>query len=125
MFRSKQFIASLCSAPKVESIASPAIPDGVMDCSAIVKNLRHFTKDGRAMDSSQEFSFNELVAGFLFSILGDSPTEEDKEAAIATQALLLVMLMREVKKIKPDFLVEEFLMDAFNQEIRFDLFHLA
>ena len=116
MFHLKQFIASLRSAPKVESIANPAIPDGVMDCSAIVKNLRHFTKDGRAMDSSQEFSFNELVAGFLFSMLGDSPTEEAKEAAIGTQALVLAMLMREVKKIKPDFLVEEFLMDAFNQD---------
>ena len=116
MFRLKQFIASLCSAPKVESIASPAIPDGVMDCSAIVKNLRHFTKDGRAMDSSQEFSFNELVGSFLFSMLGDSPTEEDKDVAIGTQAFVLVMLLRKMKEIKPDFLVEEFLMDTFDQD---------
>ena len=116
MFHLKQFIASLRSAPKVESIANPAIPDGVMDCSAIVKNLRHFTKDGRAMDSSQEFSFNELVGSFLFSMLGDSPTEEAKEAAIGTQALVLAILIRDVKTIKPDFLVEEFLMDAFNQD---------
>jgi hypothetical protein len=116
MFRLKQFIASLSSASKVESIANPAIPDGVMDCSAIVKNLRHFTKDGRAMDSSQEFSFNELVAGFLFSILGDSPTEEDKDVAIGTQAFVLVMLLRKMKEIKPDFLVEEFLMDTFDQD---------
>lgn len=116
MFHLKQFIASLRSAPKVESIANPAIPDGVMDCSAIVKNLRHFTKDGRAMDSSQEFSFNELVGSFLFSMLGDSPTEEAKEDAIVTQSLVLLMLLRKMKKIKPDFLVEEFLMDAFNQD---------
>ena len=116
MFHLKQFIASLRSAPKVESISNPAIPDGVMDCSAIVKNLRHFTKDGRAMDSSQEFSFNELVGSFLFSMLGDSPTEEAKQVAIVTQALLLVMLLRKMKEIKPDFLVEEFLMDTFDQD---------
>ena len=116
MFHLKQFIASLRSAPKVESIANPAIPDGVMDCSAIVKNLRHFTKDGRAMDSSQEFSFNELVGSFLFSMLGDSPTEEAKQVAIVTQALLFVMLLRKMKEIKPDFLVEEFLMDTFDQD---------
>ena len=116
MFRLKQFIASLSSASKVESIANPAIPDGVIDCSAIIKNLRHFTKDGRAMDSSQEFSFNELVAGFLFSILGDSPTEEDKDVAIGTQAFVLVMLLRKMKEIKPDFLIEEILMDTFDQD---------
>jgi hypothetical protein len=112
-----QFIASLLTAPQTEHIADPAIPDGLMDCSRFVKALRYFTKDGRAMDSSEEFSFNTLMGGFLHSILGDSPTDSEKDTAIAALTLAFVQVLRTAVELKPDLLVEEVLMDAFNQDL--------
>lgn len=117
MININQFIASLLTAPQTEQIANPAIPDGVMDCSSIIKILRYFTKDGRAMNASEEFPFNTLMGGFLHSILGDSPTDSEKDAAIAALTLVLVQVLRTVVELKPDLLVEEVLMDAFNQDL--------
>ena len=117
MININQFIASLLTAPQTEHIADPAIPDGLMDCSTFVKALRYFTKDGRAMDSSEEFSFNTLMGGFLHSILGDSPTDSEKDTAIAALTLAFVQVLRTVAELKPDLLVEEVLMDAFNQDL--------
>ena len=117
MININQFIASLLTAPQTEQIANPAVPDGVMDCSSIIKILRYFTKDGRAINASEEFSFNTLMGGFLHSILGDSPTDSEKDTAIAVLTLALVQVLRVAVELKPDLLVEEILMDAFNQDL--------
>lgn len=117
MIKINQLIASLLAAPQTEHIAEPAIPDGVMDCSTVVKALRYFTKDGRAMNASEEFSFNTLMGGLLHSILGDSPADSEKDTAIAILALAFVQVLRTVVELKPDLLVEEILMDAFNQDL--------
>lgn len=117
MININQFIASLLTAPQTDQIANPAVPDGVMDCSSIIKILRYFTKDGRAINASEEFSFNTLMGGFLHSILGDSPTDSEKDTAIAVLTLALVQVLRTAVELKPDLLVEEILMDAFNQDL--------
>jgi hypothetical protein len=117
MININQLIASLLAAPQTEHIADPAIPDGVMDCSSLVKALRYFTKDGRAMNASEEFPFNTLMGGFLHSILGESPADSEKDTAIATLTLAFVQVLRTVVELKPDLLVEEVLMDAFNQDL--------
>jgi len=117
MININQFIASLLTAPQIEQIANPAIPDGVIDCSSLVKALRYFTKDGRAMNASEEFSFSTLMGGLLHSILGDSPADSEKDTAIAILTLALVQVLRTVVELKPDLLVEEILMDAFNQDL--------
>ena len=57
------------------------------------------------------------MGGFLHSILGDSPADSEKDNAIATLALAFVQVLRTVVEIKPDLLVEEVLMDAFNQDL--------
>jgi hypothetical protein len=117
MININQFIASLLTASQIEQIANPAIPDGVVDCSSLVKALRYFTKDGRAMNASEEFAFNTLMGGLLHSILGDSPTESEKDSAIVVLTLAIVQVLRTVVELKPDLLVEEILMDAFNQDL--------
>jgi len=117
MININQFIASLLTGPQIEQIANPAIPDGVIDCSSLVKALRYFTKDGRAMNASEEFSFNTLMGGLLHSILGDSPADSEKDTAIAILTLALVQVLRTVVELKSDLLVEEILMDAFNQDL--------
>jgi hypothetical protein len=117
MININQFIASLLTAPQIEQIANPAIPDGVIDCSSLIKALRYFTKDGRAMNASEEFSFNTLMGGLLHSILGESPADSEKDTAIAILTLALVQVLRTVVELKPDLLVEEILMDAFNQDL--------
>jgi len=117
MININQFIASLLTAPQIEQIANPAIPDGVIDCSSLVKALRYFTKDGRAMNASEEFSFNTLMGGLLHSILGESPADSEKDTAIVVLTLAIVQVLRTVVELKPDLLVEEILMDAFNQDL--------
>ena len=117
MININQFIASLLTAPQTEHIADPAIPDGLMDCSTFVKALRYFTKDGRAMNASEEFPFSTLMGGFLHSILGDSPTESEKDSTIVVLTLAFVQVLRTAVELKPDLLVEEILMDAFNQDL--------
>jgi len=117
MININQFIASLLTGPQIEQIANPAIPDGVIDCSSLVKALRYFTRDGRAMNASEEFSFNTLMGGLLHSILGDSPADSEKDTAIAILTLALVQVLRTVVELKSDLLVEEILMDAFNQDL--------
>lgn len=69
------------------------------------------------MNSSEEFSFNTLIGGFLHSILGDSPTESEKDSAIVVLTLAIVQVLRTVVELKPDLLVEEILMDTFNQDL--------
>ena len=69
------------------------------------------------MDSSEEFSFNTLMGGFLHSILGDSPTDSEKDSMIVVLTFAFVQLLRTAVELKPDLLVEEVLMDAFNQDL--------
>lgn len=113
-FNLRNFIDSLMKNEEVMREATS--PDALVNLSHLVSPLRVITKEGRALDSTGEFSVGNLIGNVLNTYISAEPTEQQKDECIAGLAILVALLMRSVPASQPDTTIEEFLIDATSQD---------
>lgn len=113
-FSLRNFIDSLM---KNEDIAhEPIAPDALVNMSHLVTPLRVITREGRALDSTEDYSVGNLIGKLINAYISAEPTDQQKDECIAGLAILVALLMRSVPTSQPDTTIEEFLIDATSQD---------
>ena len=113
-FNLRDFIDSLMK--NEETTHEVTAPDALVNMSHLVTPLRVITKEGRALDSTEEYSVGNLIGNVLNAYISAEPTEQQKDECIAGLAILVALLMRSVPASQPDTTIEEFLIDATSQD---------
>ena len=113
-FNLRNFIDSLMK--NEETTHEVIAPDALVNMSHLVTPLRVITKEGRALDSTEEYSVGNLIGNVLNAYISTEPTEQQKDECIAGLAILVALLMRSVPASQPDTTIEEFLIDSTSQD---------
>ena len=113
-FNLQNFIESLMK--NEETTHEVIAPDALVNMSHLVTPLRVITKEGRALDSTEEYSVGNLIGNVLNAYISAEPTELQKDECIAGLAILVALLMRSVPASQLDTTIEEFLIDATSQD---------
>lgn len=93
-----------------------SIPDGLMNLSHLVTPLRAATIDGRAFDSEDEFALANFLGNLVGAFLPAKPTKADLTNCILGLTVFIAMILRTIPESYPDTTMEEFLIDAANQD---------
>jgi hypothetical protein len=113
-FNLRSFIDSLMKNEEITH--EPLAPHALVNMSHLVTPLRVITKEGRALNSTEEYSVGQLIGNVLNAYISAEPTEQQKDECIAGLSLLVALLMRSVPASQPDTTIEEFLIDATSQD---------
>lgn len=110
----EHLIASLLS--HRSSAEEPIIPDGVIDLSESLQHLTLLGKEGRVVHSDEPFHMADLLARVMGSPTSPRLTEDQKDRAIFSLAIIVTRVIEEYSKYRPDISLEEVLMHVANQD---------
>ena len=91
-------------------------PDGIIDASSIIDHLKYLTKDGRPFKSDEQSAFTTWLGDWLQNQFGGG-TAANLRNCIVAQNMLLILIFREIQRLKPDVSPEEILMEVCNQDV--------
>jgi hypothetical protein len=110
----KKIIQALCGTNAVgEALGAP---DGIIDASSMIDHLKCLTKDGRPLKSDEQSAFTTMLGNWQQSQFGGGITDDSRNCIVA-QNMLLILIFREIQKLKPDVCPEEILMEVCDQDV--------
>ena len=110
----RKIIQALCGTNEAgEALGSP---DGIIDISSIIDHLKYLTQEGRAVKSDEPGALMEMLGNWQQNRFGGG-TVEDLKSCVVAQNMLLILVLRQVQKLKPDVCPEEILMEVCNQDV--------
>ena len=110
----RKIIQALCGTNEFgEALGTP---DGIIDASSMIDHLKYLTKDGRPFKSDEQSAFATWLGDWLQNQFGGG-TAADLRNCIVAQNMLLILIFREIQKLKPDVCPEEILMEVCNQDV--------
>ena len=92
------------------------VPDGIIDASSMIDHLKYLTKDGRPFKSDEQSAFTTWLGDWQQNQFGGGTTDDLRNCIVA-QNMLLILIFREIQKLKPDVCPEEILMEVCNQDV--------
>jgi len=98
------------------SLEHPVVPDGLIDCSSLIKRLLPLTHDGRALRSDVEYGIAEFTARLLAAVTTGEDGREDPFGAVISLVVVILRLGNEVADRYGDTSLEELLIDALHQD---------
>lgn len=113
-FKLRDFIVSLTKTH--DTSAESTVPDVLVELSRLVVPLREITKEGRALDSTEEYAVGNLIGDVLNAYISTEPTDQQKDECIAGLSILIAILLRTIPYSWADTTIEEFLIDATSQD---------
>ena len=110
----KKIIQALCGTN--EAGEALGVPDGIIDASSMIDHLKYLTKDGRPLKSDEQSAFTTWLGNWQQNQFGGG-TAADLRNCIVAQNMLIILIFREIQKLKPDVCPEEILMEVCNQDV--------
>ena len=110
----RNIIQALCGTN--EAGEALGAPDGIIDTSSMIDHLKYLTKDGRPFKSDEQSAFTTWLGNWQQNQFGGG-TAADLRNCIVAQNMLLILIFREIQKLKPDVCPEEILMEVCNQDV--------